>query len=165
MNTNPILYERNGAVAKLTLNRPEAGNSIDMTLARALLEASIATWLLPRLIGLRHAPELALRNRSLTAAEAAEIGVVTRAVDDASLASEAMAVAVRLAAASTAALGRTRNLLLSSFSTSLEEQLEMEARAIASACRGADRREGLSAFFQKREPDFLGESEPKSSPN
>ena len=41
MSDSPLTFERHGAVAKLTLNRPQAGNAIDQALARALMEASI----------------------------------------------------------------------------------------------------------------------------
>ncbi|WP_340316712.1 enoyl-CoA hydratase/isomerase family protein [Rhizorhabdus argentea] len=41
MSDSPILFERDGAIAKVTLNRPDAGNAIDLPLGRALLEAAI----------------------------------------------------------------------------------------------------------------------------
>lgn len=113
-----------------------------------------STWLLPRLVGLRRAQELALTNKRLTAEEAAELGLVTRIVDDAALASEAAALGEQLARSATGAVGRTRNLLLSSFQTSLEEQMELESRAIADASRGPEGREGVAAFLAKRKPDF-----------
>jgi 2-(1,2-epoxy-1,2-dihydrophenyl)acetyl-CoA isomerase len=255
----PLLFERDGAVAKLTLNRPEAGNSINVPLARALMEASIvcdeddtircvlltgagrlfcaggdiggfsaageqipsllkeltaylhmaisrfmrmgkplvtavngaaagagfslallgditlaarsakftlayggiglspdggSTWLLPRLVGMRRAQELALTNKRVSAEEAAALGLVTRTVDDDALAGEAASVAAQLAGSATRALGRTRNLLLSSFSASLEEQMELEARAIAASGRDSEGREGVAAYIAKRKPDF-----------
>ncbi len=113
-----------------------------------------ATWVLPRLVGMRRAQELALLNKRITADEAAEMGLITRVVDDAALAGEVDLVAQGLANAATRALGRTRNLLLSSFSTSLEEQLEREARAISDSARDPERAEGVAAFTGKRRPDF-----------
>ena len=110
--------------------------------------------MLPRLVGLRRAQELALLNRRLSADEAAGMGLITRVVDDADLLAEVGAVSARLAASATRALGRTRNLLLSSFSTGLEEQMEREARAIAEQARDRESREGISAFLAKRRPDF-----------
>lgn len=71
------------------------------------------------------------------------MGLITRVVADDALAAEADAVALQLAGSATSALGRTRNLLLSSYGTSLEEQLEMEARSIAAASRRAEGRGGL----------------------
>src|SRR3546814_2618514 len=68
-----------------------------------------STWLLPRLVGLRRAQELALTNKRLTAEEAAELGLVTRIVEDAALASEAAALGEQLARSATGAVGRTRD--------------------------------------------------------
>jgi 2-(1,2-epoxy-1,2-dihydrophenyl)acetyl-CoA isomerase len=56
----------------------------------------------------------------------------------------------------TLALGRTRNLLLSSLSSRREDQLEREARAIADCGRDDEGREGVAAFLARRKPDFKG---------
>jgi 2-(1,2-epoxy-1,2-dihydrophenyl)acetyl-CoA isomerase len=109
-----------------------------------------STWLLPRLIGLRRAQEMALTNRRLSAVEAAEIGLITRVIDQAKLEAEAMDLAQRLARGPTAALGRTRNLLLGSFTTSLETQMEAEAQAIARSSDSAECREAVNAFLAKK---------------
>src|SRR3546814_10834255 len=82
-------------------------------------------------LGMRRAQELALLNRRLSGEEAAELGLITRVVDDEALAEEADKVVAQLSASATRAMGRTRNLLLSSFTNSLEEQMELEARAIS----------------------------------
>lgn len=111
-----------------------------------------ASWLLPRLVGLRRAQELALTNRRVSAREAAEIGLITRVAEDALAEAELMARA--LAQGPTAALAGTRALLARSFTTGLEEQLELEARSIAAALRGKEGQEGAAAFLSKRQPDF-----------
>ena len=257
--TDLVRIEHAGGVARLTLNRPESGNAIDIHLSRALMEAAIAcdvdpsvrcvlltgagrmfcvggdiaafsgsgtqfspllkemsgylhmaisrfarmqkplvtaingpaagaglalallgdvalasraakfntayagiglspdggtTWLMPRLIGLRRAQELVLTGRRLTADEAAEIRLVTRAVEPDGLEAEANAVAVQLAAGPTRALGRARSLLLSSLNTSLEEQLELESRAIAASGADTEAQEGVTAYTAKRKPNF-----------
>ena len=113
-----------------------------------------STWLLPRLVGLRRAQELAIANRRFSADEAAAIGLITRAVDDEELEAETERVSRSLASAATSALGRTRALLQASFSATFESQMETEARAIAEASRGAEHREGVRAFLDKRKPDF-----------
>lgn len=113
-----------------------------------------STFLLPRLVGLRRAQELALLNRRVTAEEAVALNLVTRAVDDDALEAEAADTAHRLARAATGAVGRTRNLLLGSLNNSLEAQLEAEARAIIAATRGPESREGIAAFLAKRPPNF-----------
>jgi 2-(1,2-epoxy-1,2-dihydrophenyl)acetyl-CoA isomerase len=114
-----------------------------------------ATWLLPRLIGLRRTQELALTGQRLTAAQAAALGLTTRTVEASELAAETARLAAQLAAGPTWAFGRTRNLLLSSFSMSLETQMENEARAIAACAGGVEAREGIAAFLAKRPANFL----------
>jgi 2-(1,2-epoxy-1,2-dihydrophenyl)acetyl-CoA isomerase len=90
----------------------------------------------------------------VTADDAADLGLITRAVEDASFEAEIKDVANRLAAAATPALGKVRNLLLDSFGASLEAQMEAEARAIADLSRTAAGREGIAAFIAKRKPNF-----------
>lgn len=113
-----------------------------------------ATWLLPRLVGMRRAQEIILLNKRVSATEAAEIGLITKVVPDEALAEEAEAIAANLANGATRALGRTRNLLNAGFETSLETQLELEARNIAASGRDAEGREGVAAFLAKRKPGF-----------
>jgi 2-(1,2-epoxy-1,2-dihydrophenyl)acetyl-CoA isomerase len=112
------------------------------------------SWLLPRLVGLRRAQELVLTNRRVSAEEAVTLGLVTRVVEDHALADEAMAVAAQFVKSATRAIGRTRNLLLASFSNSLEEHMELEARSTAQSGRDPEGREGMAAFFAKRPPNF-----------
>jgi len=74
-------------------------------------------------------------------------------VEDAELQARAVAVAERLANSAAGALGKTRNLLFASMATTLETQLENEARAIA-ACGNDEGPEGVTAFIEKRKPEF-----------
>lgn len=115
-----------------------------------------ATWLLPRLIGLRRTQEMLLTNERVGAEEAAKIGLITRMVADDGLMEEAMATAHKLAAAATGAIGTVRAQLLASYGAGLEAQLEVEARGIAAAAAGPDGQEGVAAFLQKRRPEFTG---------
>jgi len=115
-----------------------------------------STWFLPRLVGLRRAQELEFGDRVLTAAEALEWGLVTRVVPRAELDAEAQALAARLAAGPTIALGHIRRLLRDSWGATLEQQLDAE-RAAMKACAGtADAREGVRAFVERRPPSFTG---------
>lgn len=113
-----------------------------------------ATWLLPRLIGLRRAQELCLRNRRVGAEEAEAIGMITRMVAEGALLDEANALAQELAASATSALGITRRLLLDSATTPLETQLDAESRGIAAMGGTTEGKEGIAAFLEKRTPDF-----------
>jgi 2-(1,2-epoxy-1,2-dihydrophenyl)acetyl-CoA isomerase len=116
-----------------------------------------ATWLLPRLIGLRRTQELCLTNRRVKAEEAASLGLVTRLVEAGTLAAETKAVAEQLARSATAALGATRKLLVESYTNTLEDQLALESRVISNQALNVEGREGVTAFFEKRAPRFLKE--------
>jgi 2-(1,2-epoxy-1,2-dihydrophenyl)acetyl-CoA isomerase len=115
-----------------------------------------ATWLLPRLLGLRRTQELAYLGRTLDAEEAERFGLVTRLVDDAKLAEEAAMVASRIAAGPTAAFGGMKRLLAAGGTTRLSEQLDAEAIAIERAMASADAAEGVAAFLARRPPAFTG---------
>lgn len=110
------------------------------------------TWWLPRVTGLRRAQELILTNRRVGADEAVSLGLVTRLSDD--LDGDGGALAATLAKGPVAALGAAKRLLLDSGTTSLETQLELETRAIATAGGGAEGQEGVAAFLAKRPPNF-----------
>jgi 2-(1,2-epoxy-1,2-dihydrophenyl)acetyl-CoA isomerase len=112
------------------------------------------TWLLPRLIGLRRTQEMTLTNRRVGSEEAAQIGLVTRVVEDEALQVEALAAATTLARGANSAFAAVRRLLLSGADGGLETHLEREARAIADAAAGGEGREGIAAFLEKRKPDF-----------
>ncbi|HKY81183.1 MAG TPA: enoyl-CoA hydratase-related protein [Sphingobium sp.] len=112
------------------------------------------SWLLPRLVGLRKAQEIVLTNRRVKADEAEALGILTRVVDDEALAEEGLRVARALADGPTEALAASRALLADSFETSLETQLDREARSMVKAGAGAESEEGLAALLAKRPPQF-----------
>jgi 2-(1,2-epoxy-1,2-dihydrophenyl)acetyl-CoA isomerase len=161
--SKPLVVAVNGAAAGAGVGLAVLGDivlaaqSAHFTMAYSALGVSPdggATWLLPRLIGLRRTQELYLTNRRVGSREAQDIDLVTRVVADDSLAAEAAATAATLAGSAGFAVGRTRNLLLASLSESLESQLEAEARAISDCARSPQGREGVAAFVGKRKPDF-----------
>jgi 2-(1,2-epoxy-1,2-dihydrophenyl)acetyl-CoA isomerase len=115
-----------------------------------------STWFLPRIVGMRRAAELLLTNRTLTAQEALELGIVSRVVPAASVAREAEALARALASGPTEAFAAVKRLLLLSPTQGLEAQMEWEARAIADTARTADGKEGIASFLGKRAPRFTG---------
>lgn len=112
------------------------------------------SWWLPRFVGLRKAQEIILSNRRIKADEAESIGMVTRIVEDEDLAREGDVLAQQLARVATGALGAARALLRTSFETAYETQLANELQSIVRAGGSAECREGLTAYFEKRAPDF-----------
>lgn len=113
-----------------------------------------ASWLLPRLVGLRKAQEMILLNRPVAAEEAERIGLVSQAVDDADLLNMGRETATRLAASSMPAFAGSRDLLRTSFETSFEQQLDLERSSMTAAARTAENAEGIAAFLERRKPDF-----------
>ncbi len=130
--------------AKFTMAYTKAGLSPD----------GGASYYLPRLIGLRRTQQLMLTNRTLSATEALEWGLLTDVVPDAELSARADALAQELANTSRTSNATVKRLLLGSSRSGLEEQLEAEARAIAESVRSADGQEGVAAFLEKRAPQF-----------
>jgi 2-(1,2-epoxy-1,2-dihydrophenyl)acetyl-CoA isomerase len=114
-----------------------------------------STWLLPRLIGLARARELALLNEKLPAETALDWGLINGVAEDDKLQDGALALAGRLAEGP-AALAMTRKLLWDSPGNAYEQQLALEQAAQQQASSTDDFREGLAAFHAKRPPRFTG---------
>lgn len=129
--------------------------SFTMAYTRAgLCPDGSSSYFLPRLVGLRKAQELMLLNPTLKAAEACDLGLVTRVVADEDLRSEADEIAAQLARASRGSTGCVKQLLLASFDNSLETQMELEGRFVSNAAASTDGQEGIHAFLEKRDPEF-----------
>lgn len=123
---------------------------------RGLTPDSGATWLLPRRIGEVRAREMLLLGRVLSGTEAAEWGMVHRAVPAAELTVAADELVAGLAAGPTVALGLTKWLLHAGVQAPLEQHLRSEAFAMELGSRTEDFREGLAAFKEKRPARFEG---------
>ena len=114
------------------------------------------TFILPRLIGWKRATELLFTGEMLTAQRAAEIGMINAVVPDSELMSQALAMAERLAAAPTAAIGQIKKLLEASAANDYGGQLDLERRAQIESGKTKDFVEGVAAFLEKRPPRFTG---------
>jgi 2-(1,2-epoxy-1,2-dihydrophenyl)acetyl-CoA isomerase len=121
-----------------------------------LVPDSGATWLLPRLVGLSIAMQLALTNEPLGAEDARRLGLVSNVVPGERLAAEARTVAEALAAAAPRAIALTKRALHASLESTLDEAVEREAVLQGEAGATRDHREGLEAFVEKRPPQFEG---------
>jgi len=130
--------------AKYTMAYTKAGLSPDGS----------SSYYLPRLIGIRRTQQLMLTNRTLTAAEALDWGLVTEVVPDADLAGRADALAKEMASTSRTSNAAVKRLLLGTYRAGIEEQMELEGRYIAECARSADGQEGIAAFLGKRAPNF-----------
>ena len=115
-------------------------------------------YLLPRLVGLPRAKAMVMLGEGAQGAEAVDLGLAYRCVDEASaLLPEAVELAERLAAGPTRSLGLSKRLLNASFETSLPSALELEAHFQALATSSPDLVEGMAAFRDKRDAKFTGE--------
>jgi 2-(1,2-epoxy-1,2-dihydrophenyl)acetyl-CoA isomerase len=121
-----------------------------------LIPDSGGTYLLPRLVGMAKALELAWTADPVDAGEALRIGLVNRIVAHDELMKSAADLAHRLAQGPTRGFGLTKRGFNMGVVASLEAALEYEAHLQTIAGRSADHREGVTAFFEKRPPRFEG---------
>jgi enoyl-CoA hydratase/carnithine racemase len=113
-------------------------------------------WLLPRVVGFAKASEMALTGDAIDAHEALAYGLVSKVVPDGELLAEAHKLAARIAVNPTNAVRMTKRLLWESRTSSLDGLLELSAAMQALAHATDDNREAISAFLEKRKPDFTG---------
>jgi 2-(1,2-epoxy-1,2-dihydrophenyl)acetyl-CoA isomerase len=114
------------------------------------------SWLLPRLVGLHRAKELAFFADILSAKEAEAMGLVNRVVPAGELDAFVDDWASRLASGPPIALAQTKRLLTNSFEVTLEQALEDEGWAQTVNFTTNDVAEAMRAFLEKREPKFEG---------
>lgn len=114
------------------------------------------SWLLPRLVGMHRAKELALLADILSAHDAERMGLVNRVLPDAELDAFVDDWAARLAAGPPIALAQSKRLLNNAFSYGLAEAMDAEGMAQSVNVATEDTREAMVAFFKKRTPVFKG---------
>ncbi|MEM7043579.1 MAG: 2-(1,2-epoxy-1,2-dihydrophenyl)acetyl-CoA isomerase PaaG [Pseudomonadota bacterium] len=114
------------------------------------------TYSLPRLVGQARAMGLAMLGEEITAEQAADWGMIWRAVDDDQLMDEATAMARHLAAQPTVALGLIKRAIHASATNDLDQQLELERDLQRQAGLTEDFAEGVDAFLDRRPAVFKG---------
>ena len=160
----PVVTAVNGAAAGAGFSLAMAG---DIVLAGSDARFTVAytaiglcpdgslTHHLPRLIGPKLAFELTCSNRTLSAEEARELGIVAK-IFEAELHASAREYVAMLSRGPTQALGRAKRLFATSFENSLETQMEQERQLLAECGRTADFKEGIGAFLAKRPAGLQG---------
>ncbi len=159
----PLIVAVNGTAAGAGMSLAAIG---DLVLASETAKFTMAyskiglspdgssSYFLPRLIGLRKTQELMFTNRVLSAEEALDWGLINQVVAQDQLLNEANKLAQKLATGSLNSNAAIKALLVHSYSNQLEAQMELESRSIAACSAAADGVEGVSAFLEKRSPEF-----------
>lgn len=111
---------------------------------------------LPSLIGMQKAKELMMLGERISAEEAKQIGIVNRVVPAESLLDEAVNLAEKLAKKAPIAIGLMKKIMNQHMNRDLKVLLELEAQGQEICFRSEDFKEGVRAFFEKREPRFIG---------
>ncbi|MFC2020532.1 enoyl-CoA hydratase/isomerase family protein [Chloroflexota bacterium] len=112
---------------------------------------------LPRLIGKGKALELILTGEIINCAEAFEIGLVSKVVPQKSLAVEVETLARKIASQAPVSLRFIKEAVNKGMDLTLEQGLRLEADLYLLLHTTADRTEGITAFLEKRTPEFRGE--------
>jgi len=113
--------------------------------------------ILPRIIGQSRAAELFYTGRSMTAEEGERWGFYNKLVEQTALETEALALAVRIAAGPNFAHSMTKTMLQQEWSMSLDQAIEAEAQTQALCMQTEDFKRAFEAFVQKQKPVFKGD--------
>jgi 2-(1,2-epoxy-1,2-dihydrophenyl)acetyl-CoA isomerase len=160
----PVLASVHGAVAgagfslMCAADLAVAAADTRFTLAYANIGASPdggSTYFLPRLVGYKKAMEMIMLPDRFDAETARQNGLVNWVVPNDKLAEETARIAQRLAAGPTRAFAEAKRLVNQSLDL-LDAQMEQELQAFSRCARGADLKEGVTAFVEKRKPVFKG---------
>ena len=111
---------------------------------------------LPRLIGAGTARELMLTGGTVGPQDAYKLGIVNKVFPSESLLDDAKAYAMKFATGPTKALGHIKRCVHEGMQKPLRDGLALERELIAELFAGEDAREGLTAFVEKRKPEFKG---------
>ncbi|MBA3335082.1 MAG: enoyl-CoA hydratase/isomerase family protein [Acidobacteria bacterium] len=114
------------------------------------------SFFLPRAVGEKLAAELFMTGGTIDANRAERIGMINRVVSAENLMEETLQMAKKLALAPTGSVGRIKKMLNASFSNDLQAQLDLEHRMQIESGKSNDFKEGVTAFFEKRAPNFMG---------
>jgi 2-(1,2-epoxy-1,2-dihydrophenyl)acetyl-CoA isomerase len=161
----PVLASVHGAVAGAGVSLLAAA---DLAIAAADTKFTLAyskiatspdggsTYFLPRIVGTRKALELMMLSDNFDAATALDLGLVNWLVPAPELAAATAKIARRLASGPTVAYGETKALVNRTFERPLTSQLDAETQAFARCAATRDLAEGVTAFVEKRKPEFNG---------
>jgi len=161
----PIIAAVNGVAAGAGANIALACDIVVATEQASFIQAfskiglvpdSAGTFFLPRLIGFQKASALMMLGEKVTASEALAMGMIYKIVPSELFDEEVRNLANNLAQMPTKAIGLTKRLLNQSMNNNLEQQLKLESDLQIEASSSNDYNEGVTAFVEKRKPEFKG---------
>ncbi len=114
------------------------------------------SYYLPQLVGVKRAMEIAMLGEFIDAQTALFMGLVNRVAQEGQLEAVSEKIIRRLANGPTVGIGNTKALIYAAADNSLPAQLAMEARGFAECATSDDWVEGVTAFTEKRKPQFRG---------
>jgi 2-(1,2-epoxy-1,2-dihydrophenyl)acetyl-CoA isomerase len=134
----------------------EEATLVEVFINIGLVPDSGSSYFLPRLVGMAKAFELCALGSKVKATEAATMGLINKAVPVDQLDAAVKEYADHFAKAPTKAIGLIKKMLAKSATSSLDEMLDYEAYCQEIAGNSKDYNEGVTAFLEKRKPDFKG---------
>ncbi|MGN6581271.1 MAG: 2-(1,2-epoxy-1,2-dihydrophenyl)acetyl-CoA isomerase PaaG [Bordetella sp.] len=162
----PVVVGVNGVAAGAGANLAFAGDIVIAKESASFIESfsklglipdTGGTYALPRLVGRARALGLALLGDKLSARQAQDWGLIWQCVPDDQFDAELDRLARHFAQAPTKGLAATKRALASSLGNDLATQLDLERDLMREMGRSRDYAEGVTAFFEKRAPQFTGE--------
>lgn len=161
----PVICAVNGVAAGAGANLPLAcdivlaarsASFVEVFCKIGLIPDTGGTYFLPRALGTARAMGAAMLGEKITAEQAEQWGLIWKCVDDAQLQEESMNLARHFVSAPTKGLALTKQAIYASPQNTLEQQLRLEAGLMRELGHSHDYQEGVTAFLEKRIPQFLG---------
>ncbi|MDO8391936.1 MAG: enoyl-CoA hydratase [Actinomycetota bacterium] len=123
---------------------------------RGILPESGGTWLLPRMVGYARAAEIAFTGRTLTAAQAEELGLVNHVVTDDEFAAAVRDLAAEIAANAPLAVRAIKRMMRAAETETFDQNVHHVFLQLLPLLRTDDFREAVTAYMEKRTPTFTG---------